>query len=184
MLEPCVREYPIHSSKDVGQLAYLRVLCRLVGAERESRGEVLRRCEGVCGPIESVAAVVDCAAGLWRVVDSAEVLPLGSAHLGTCDGRARRRVRKQGDDDRVDLLREEPAQLVQPQRLVNILWRLRQLQGHVLVHRDLAVCAERVREEVVQRFEVLGELEGRINLRVVLACALLTSQGTVAGTYL
>ena len=33
VLEPGMRKYSIYSSKDVGQLAYLRVLCRLVGAE-------------------------------------------------------------------------------------------------------------------------------------------------------
>jgi hypothetical protein len=36
----------------------------------------------------------------------------------------------------------------------------------------------------VQSFEVFGELESRVDLRVFLACALLTSPSTVAGAYL
>lgn len=161
-----MRKYSIYSSKYVGQLAYLRVLCGLVGAESKSRREVFRRCKCVCSPVERVAAVIDGATGLWGVVHGAEILPLRGAHFRACDGRARRCVREQCDNDGVDLLREEPTQLVQPQRLVHVLWRLRKLQGHFLVHCNLAVQADRMCEEMVQSFEVLGELEGRVYLRV------------------
>ena len=114
-----------------------------------------------------MAAVVDGATRLGRVVHGAEVLPLRGAHFRACDGRARRCVGKQCDNDGVDLLREESTQLVQPQRLVHVLWRLRKLEGHFLVHCNLAVQADRVCEEMVQSFEVLGKLEGRVYLRVV-----------------
>jgi hypothetical protein len=92
-------------------------------------------------------------------MDCAKILPLRCAHLGTGDRRARRTVGEQGDDDGVDFLCEESAELIQPQSLVNILGRLCQLERHFLVYCDCSIGADRMREEVVQRFEVFSKLE-------------------------
>lgn len=97
-------------------------------------------------------------------MDSAEILPFGGPHLRTCGGGAWRVVREEGDDDGVDLLREEAAELVQPQRPLDVIGRLRQLERHLPVYCYGTVRADWVGEEVVEGFEVFGELECRVNL--------------------
>lgn len=73
---------------------------------------MFRRGEGIGGPVEGVAAVVDCATRFGRVVYRAQVLPLGSAHLWTGQGRTRWVVCEEGGDDGVDFLYEEAAELI------------------------------------------------------------------------
>lgn len=65
----------VDTAKDVGQLADLLMGGVGLGSEGQAAGEVLGRRQGVGGPVERVAAVVDGAAGLGRVVDGAKVLP-------------------------------------------------------------------------------------------------------------
>lgn len=81
-----------------------------------------------------MAAVVNSATGFGWVVNRAEVLPLGGAHFWACGRGTWRVIREQCNDDRVDFLREEAAQFVEPQRLVDVVRWLRQLVRHVLVH--------------------------------------------------
>ena len=102
-----------------------------------------------------MAAVVDGAAGFWRVVDSTEVLPFGGAHFGAGLLRAWWTVREQRDDYGVHFLREEAAELVQPQRLVYILRRRRQLLCNFSIHRRDGVGTNGMCKEVVQSFEML-----------------------------
>jgi len=160
-----MRKDPVHTSEDIGKVSLLLMLCRLVGAHGESRGEVLGRSQGICGPVQRVAAVVDGAAGLGRIVNRAEVLPFGGSHFGTGSRRARRTVRKQGDYDSIYFLREEAAQLIEPQGLVHVVGRRRQLLCYLSVYGGCSLCADGMCEEVVERFKVLRQLECGIDLR-------------------
>lgn len=119
-----MRKYPIHPPKDVGQMPLLLVLRVLVSAHGQPRRKGLWRREEVGSPVECVAAVVDGAARLRRLVDGAQVLPLGCAHLGTSDGGARRAVGEESDNERVHFLCEKAAQLVEPKRPIHVLRRL------------------------------------------------------------
>ena len=88
-----------------------------------------------------MAAVVDGAAGLRWVMYGAKVLPFGCAHFRTRDGGAWWSIREEGDNDGVDLLSEKPAQFIEPQGLVHVLWWLCKPNSHVLVHCDHAIGA-------------------------------------------
>lgn len=80
--------------------------------------------ESVGSPVKGVTAVIYCAAGLGRIMDGAEVLPLGGAHLRTGLRRARRLIGEESSDDDIDLLYQKSAELVQPWRTVDAVWWL------------------------------------------------------------
>ncbi len=61
-----------------------------------------------------MAAIIYRAAGFWRVVHGAQILPFGGAHLGTRRGGTRREVGEEGSDDAVRFLTQEAAELVEP----------------------------------------------------------------------
>ena len=73
---------------------------------------MFRRGEGIGGPVEGVAAVVDCATRFGRVVYRAQVLPLGSAHLGAGARAAGGCVEEEADDEGGALRDEEAAELI------------------------------------------------------------------------
>lgn len=106
-----------------------------------------------------MAAIIDGAAGLRWVMYGAKVLPFGRAHFRARDGRAWWSVREEGNNDRVDLLSEKSAQFIEPQCLVHVLWWLCEPNGHVLVHSNHAIGTYWMCEEVMQSFEVFGELK-------------------------
>lgn len=96
-----------------------------------------------------MAAIVDSAAGLRWIMYGAEVLPLGCAHFRARDRGAWRSIGEEGDNDGVDLLSEKPAQFVEPQRLVHVLWWLCEPNSHILVHGDHAIGTYWMCEEVM-----------------------------------
>ena len=62
-----------------------------------------------------MTAVIYGAAGLRRVVDCAEILPLGGTHFRTALCRAWGLVGKESHEDVIGFNGEEAAELVQPQ---------------------------------------------------------------------
>jgi hypothetical protein len=111
-----------------------------------------------------VAAIVDRGATLRRVVDGAEVLPFGSAHLGTCCGTARWVVGEEVYDDGVGLLDQEAGEFVEPDFFGSIGWWLAELEGEIGSDWVDGVGVCRMCMRVMERFEVFGELEGRVDL--------------------
>ena len=126
----------------------------------EAAGEDLLVRDDVGRPIEGVAAIVDGAAALGLLVDGAEELPLGGAHLGTRVGAAGRRVEEEADNEGVALRDEEAAELVEPQRPVDTRRRLRELKGRGA---GQSLGAKR-RVVIVQGGEVLLKLKGGVEL--------------------
>lgn len=82
----------------------------------------------VSSPIQGVAAVVDGAAALGLLMNGAEKLPLGGAHLGAGVCAAGRRVEEEADDEGVALRDEEAAELVEPDCAVNTVGGLGELE--------------------------------------------------------
>lgn len=80
-----------------------------------------------------MTAVVDGAAALGLLVNSAEKLPLGGAHFGTCVGATWRCVEEEAHDERVALRDEEAAELVEPEGTVDAWRRLGELVSGVAV---------------------------------------------------
>ena len=69
-------EDAIHASHDVGDVAYCGLVAgTILRAESHTARKKLDGGEDVAGPVESVDAVVDGAAGFGCFVDSAQVLP-------------------------------------------------------------------------------------------------------------
>lgn len=65
-------------------------------------------------PVQRVAAVIDGAAALRRLVHRAQELPLRGAHLGTGSGGTRRVVEQEADDQVVAFVYQEAAELIEP----------------------------------------------------------------------
>ena len=69
-------EDAIDASHDVGDVAYCGLVARTVlRAERHTTRKKLDGGEDVTGPVESVDAIVDRAAGFGCFVDGTQVLP-------------------------------------------------------------------------------------------------------------
>ena len=123
--------------------------------------------QDVGGPVEGVAAVVDGAAGLGRVVHGAEVLPLRGAHLRAVFCGARRVVREEAHYQAVGLLHEEATELVEPERTVHVLGRRGEYCRRFARDGDSGVgVLFGARRIEVERFEVLLELKRRVELVV------------------
>lgn len=164
MLKPGVREDAVQPTEDVDEVLNPGILTVGIVEDGEAAGEELLVGDDVGGPVESVAAVVDGAAALGLLVDGAEELPLGGAHLGTRAGATGRRVEEEADDERVALRDEEATELVEPDGAVDARRGLSELQRGCACE---GLCGEgRVVE--VQRGEVLLELEGRLELDTTL----------------
>jgi len=142
MLEPCVCVDSVYPAEDVCDLFHL--LCEhlvassrahahaaVAGAEAESRRKELAVAKSRSGPVERVAAVVDGRAGLRGVVDGAKVLPFGSSHFVACCRRASWSVGEEGNDNRVGLLDQKAAQLVQPDFFGSVMRWVGELSGEV-----------------------------------------------------
>lgn len=80
-----------------------------------------------------MTAVVDRAAALGLLMNSAEELPFRCAHLGACRGGAGRCVEKEPYDQGVALRDEEAAELVEPEGSIDTGWWLCELIGCVAV---------------------------------------------------
>jgi hypothetical protein len=106
-----------------------------------------------------MAAVIDSAAGLRRLVDSAKILPLRCAHLRAGLRRARRILGKKRNEQIINFHREESAKFVKPEGPVDSLWWFRELDRDLAVNRDHRVRSFGFRKVVVQGFQVLLELE-------------------------
>lgn len=120
VLEPGVRKDAVEAPEDVDEALDADVLApRPAGPVRvaeddEAAGEQLLVGDDDGGPVEGVAAVVDGAAALGLLVDGAQELPLGGAHLGARRGAAGGGVEEEADDEGVALGDEEAAELVEP----------------------------------------------------------------------
>ena len=111
-------EDAVEAAEDIDEVLEGGAPVVTVGLDDEAAGENLGVGDDVGGPVQGVAAVVDGAAALGRVVHGAEELPLGGAHLGAGGGAAGRGVEEEADDEAVALLDEEAAELVQPEGTV------------------------------------------------------------------
>ena len=154
-------EDAVQAAEDVDEVLDTDVLGVSVAEDDEAAGEELLVGDDVGGPVEGVAAVVDGAAALGLLVDGAEELPLGGAHLGAGGGAAGGCIEEEADDEGVALRDEEAAELVEPEGAVDAGGWLGELDGRVAVDGLGAVG----REVVVQGGEVLLKLEGRVELR-------------------
>lgn len=114
MLEPGVGKDPMQSSKDIDEVLDAGVFAVSVVEDGEPAGEQLLVRDNVGCPVQRVAAVVDGAAALGLLVNGAQELPLGRAHLGTGRGAARGRVEQEAHDEGVASGDEESAELVEP----------------------------------------------------------------------
>lgn len=85
-----------------------------LGHDDKSAGEELRVRDDVGSPIEGVAAIVNGAAAPGLVVNGAQKLPFGGAHLRTRGGGTGGHVEQEADYQAVTLGDEETAKLVQP----------------------------------------------------------------------
>ena len=81
----------------------------------------------------------------------------GRCRAGWCVG-------EEGDYDGIGLLDEEAAELIQPNLLGSVEWRMCQLSRKLGCYRGCRGRVVWVCEGVVQRFEVLGQLEGRVDV--------------------
>ena len=80
---------------------------------------MLLRREDEGSPIECVARVVDCAAWFWRLVHSAEVLPLRGAHFRACGRGTGWGFSEEVDDEVVGFKDEEAGEFVEPEGAVD-----------------------------------------------------------------
>ena len=111
-----------------------------------------------------MTTIINRATRFRRVMHSAQVLPLARAHLVACLRAAGRVVAEQRDDHGVDLFAEEPAELVQPEVLVYAFGRVGQAEGGRAVDGADGGGVGAVEGGVVEGFEVLGQLEGAVDL--------------------
>lgn len=74
-----------------------------------------------------MTAVIDGAARLRWIVYRAQILPFACPHLVAGQAGAWRVIGEQSIDDVVDLLTEEAAEFVEPERLVDAIGRLSEL---------------------------------------------------------
>lgn len=110
VLEPSMREDSIHPTEDIDQVSHACLRSTACfRAQRQPTGEVFGRGKDVRGPVKRVTAVIDSAAGLWGIVDGAEVLPFGGLHFGTRLDGAGRVLGEKGNDKVVDLHGEKAA---------------------------------------------------------------------------
>lgn len=114
-----------------------------------------------------MAAVVNRAACLGRIVDGAQILPFRRLHLRARLRRARGILREKRHDQIVQFHRKEPAQLVQPQGPVHALRGFRKLDSNVAIDRGNRLGAFGSRVMAMQGFQMFLELEGGVKL---LAC--------------
>ncbi len=129
MLEPCVRKDTVQTTKNVDQVFQAHVFAlRVVQYHKSTREDVLIRYY-ISSPVESVAAVVDCAAALGLFMHGTEKLPLGRAHLRARCSTAGRCIKQKSDNKGVALRDEESAKLVEPQCSIDTGGRLRNLMG-------------------------------------------------------
>lgn len=119
MREPGVGKDTIYTAEDFGHFTDLCLGRERLGAQAESAGEQLGRCQSGGAPIEGVTAVVNGATGLGRFVGGAEVLPFACAHLGTCGSGTGRIIGEETAGHHVCFLSEEATQLVQPDSSVD-----------------------------------------------------------------
>ena len=165
VLEPGVREHAVHAPEDVGQVSdALLVAAGGLAAEGQSAREVFLRGEDVGGPVEGVAAVVDCAAGFRGIVHGAEVLPFRRSHLGAVEGGAGRRVGEEADDEVVDFLHQEAAEFVEPEGAVHVVGCGGEHEGGLAADGDRGVVLLGFGGVEVECFEVFLQLERRVEL--------------------
>lgn len=107
-----MREDAVQPPEDVDEVLETHVLALGVGQDDEAAGEQLLVRDDVGSPIERVAAVVDGAAALGLLMNGAEELPLGGAHLGASTRAAGWRIEEETDDEGVALRDEEAAELI------------------------------------------------------------------------
>lgn len=137
VLEPRVRKDAIQPPENIRQMSHARLRPAMRRrSQRKTTGEVFRGGEDVSRPVEGVAAVVDSAAGLGRVVDGAEILPLRSAHFRTGLRGTGRFFGKEGDYQIVDFHSQKAAELIEPEGPVNSFRRLGELGSNTPVDRD------------------------------------------------
>lgn len=168
VLEPGVGKNPMQPAEYVDEVLNRNALVMRITQDDDSAGKYLGIRDDIGRPVEGVAAVVDSATTLGLLVDGAQKLPLGGAHLGTGGGTAGRRVEEEADDEVVALRDEEAAELVEPQGPIDRRWRRRELDGRRAGY-GLRVAGRVV---IVEGGEVFLELEGRIELQRELAPSL------------
>jgi hypothetical protein len=131
-----------------------------VRIDDKAAGEDLVVGDDVGCPVKGVAAIVDSAAALGSVMNSAQELPLPSAHLRAGSGATGGAIEQKPHDQGVALGDEEATELIKPQGLVGPLRRSgKQLGCFAADGSGLAV-----RVVVVKGSEMLLELEGRVEL--------------------
>jgi hypothetical protein len=103
-----------------------------------------------------VAAVVDGRTTLRRIVHSAEILPLGSAHFETGGGTAGRVVGEEVDDYGVRFLDQEAGEFIEPDFFAGVGGWLTEFAGEGGGYGVQSVGVGWVGVRVVEGFEVFG----------------------------
>lgn len=131
----------VHTSEDVGELLHGCIWGAIISSQTQPRREMFVAREKITGPIEGVVAVIYRAAGLGRVMNCTEILPLGGSHLGTRLTGTWRAVGEECNDETRSLVTQKTAQFVEPQvalhRLASILSHRRysQLESYLFTDR-------------------------------------------------
>ena len=160
-----MREDAIDATKDVGQMPHaLLHAAHALAAERQAAREVFLRREDAGGPVERVAAVIDGATGLGRIVYGAEVLPFRGAHLGAGLSGARWGFGEEGDDEVVGTLGEEAAELIEPERALDVLRGLGEDECGFPRYGGLVRRVGGFGVRVIESFEMFLELKRGVEL--------------------
>lgn len=112
-----------------------------------------------------MAAVINSTTALWRFVYRAEELPLTGSHFGACCGRTWGIVEQESDNEIVALVYEEAAEFVKPERTINTFRLCRDEDGCLAGDGDRIFAIGGLGIVVMQSFEMLLELKGRVELR-------------------
>lgn len=110
----------MQAAEDVDEVLHSRILVLGVRWRRKAAGEDLLVGDDVGGPVEGVTAVIDSAAALGLLVDSAEELPLRRSHLWARGRTTRGGIEEETDYQGVAFGNKEAAEFVEPEGSVGV----------------------------------------------------------------
>lgn len=93
-----MRKYAMETPKHIDQTLDTDIFAVRIVHNDESARENLLVGDDVGSPVEGVTAVVDSTAAFRLLMDGAEELPFGGAHLGTCARTTWWSIKKEAND--------------------------------------------------------------------------------------